>query len=308
MTLPASTVRNLELLTTVATGRAHGSLFHFLNRTGTGMGGRLLRSWLLAPLRDPPSIDARLDEVAALVPEPALRGAVRDDLDGVADVERVLTRLAGGSPSARDLNALARAVRALQKSAGRLADRPALAVAATVPGDLPEVASAIEGTFVEDPPAYTREGGMVRRGVDEELDRAVSMAEDGRRFIAEYEARERERTGIGTLKVRYNRVFGYTIEVTKSQQGRVPPDYERRQTLAGAERYTTRELCPTSSGRSRPPRSAHARSSPTCSSRSGSACSRRPRRSRTSRSASPASTWSRASPTSRTRTAGAARA
>jgi len=242
ITLPPSTIRNLELLTTVAGGRSHGSLFHFLNRTETAMGARLLRSWLLAPLSDPADIEARIEMVAALFNEPAIRARVRADLKGVADVERVLTRLAGGNPSARDLNALAGAAQALARAAQHVQGLSPFKGLAVVPEELLEVARDIAATFVPDPPPYTREGGMVRRGVNEELDRAVAMAEDGRRFIAEYEARERSRTGIAALKVRYNRVFGYTIEVPRSQQARVPPEYERRQTLAGAERYTTREL------------------------------------------------------------------
>jgi DNA mismatch repair protein MutS len=244
MTLPPTTVRNLELLSSFASGRGQGSLLHFLDRTRTTMGSRRLRSWLLAPLRDIAAIDRRLDVVEGLVAEPTARGRVRDALSGIPDVERVLTRLAAGSATARDLVALARSARALESASAALAatGREPLAALAGVPDGVLEVAARLESTFVPDPPATTRDGGMVRRGVDPELDEAASMAENGRRYIAEYESRERERTGIGTLKVRYNRVFGYTIEVTRSHQGRVPADYERRQTLTGAERYTTREL------------------------------------------------------------------
>ena len=244
MVLPQTTVRNLELLATAATGRTTGSLFHFINRTRTGMGARLLRTWLLAPLQDPVAIDRRLDGVGALVAEPTSRAGIREALTGVADVERLLTRLVGGNASARDLNAVARAARAMEAASVLLvaSGRPALLDLAGVPDGVSGIAARIDATFVPDAPATTREGGMVRRGVDPELDEAVGMAENGRRYIAEYEARERQRTGIPTLKVRYNHVYGYTIEITKTQQGRVPPDYERRQTLTSAERYTTREL------------------------------------------------------------------
>ena len=244
MTLPVTTVRNLELLTTVSGERSSGSLLSYLDRTRTSMGGRLLRTWLLAPLADPEAIGQRLDRVEALVGEPVTRAAVREALSGIPDVERVLTRLAGGGGSARDLNAMARGARALQAASAALeaTGRPALSGLATLPQGVADLATGIEATFVPDPPPAIRDGGMVRRGVSAELDEALDMAENGRQYIANYEASERERTGIPTLRIRFNRVFGYTIEVTRSQAGRVPDDYQRRQTLAGAERYTTPPL------------------------------------------------------------------
>jgi DNA mismatch repair protein MutS len=244
MNLPLTTVRNLELVSTMATGRAGGSLYAFLNRTRTAMGARLLRTWVLAPLLDVDRIAHRQDRVGALVGEPACRGAVRDELAGVADVERMLSRLAGGAASARDLNSLARAVRALERSIERLRNtgNGVLSALAALPAGVADLAASIERTFVDEPPQSTRDAGMVRKGVLPELDEATDLAENGRRYIAEYEARERERTGIATLRVKYNRVFGYTIEVTRSRQDQVPADYVRRQTLAGAERFTTPEL------------------------------------------------------------------
>lgn len=240
--LPPTTIRNLELLTTFSGSRGQGTVFGFLNRTRTSMGARLLRSWLLAPLRDISAIERRLDVIEGLVLEPVVRTRVREALTGVPDIERVLTRLAAGSATARDLLGLARAARALEVCAEALASTKREALTITIPAGILDMAATIEATFVPDPPPTIKEGGMVRRGVDAELDEALSMAENGRRYIAEYEARERERTGIANLKVRYNRVFGYTIEVTKANQTKVPADYERRQTLAQAERYTTREL------------------------------------------------------------------
>jgi DNA mismatch repair protein MutS len=244
MFLPQTTIRNLELLSSTASGRPSGSLFHHLNRTRTPMGARELRARLLAPLIDPGAIDRRLDQVAAFHDEPALRTQVRDALAGVPDVERLLTRLAAGSASARDLNATARAITALESIASMLSasDLPALSNMAVMSPALPPVAKGIETTFVDDPPPAIRDGGMIRRGIRSDLDEAMDMAGNGRQYIARYEAAERERTGIPTLKIRYNRVFGYTIEVTRSQSDKVPDNYQRRQTLTGAERFTTREL------------------------------------------------------------------
>lgn len=244
MTLPMTTVRNLELLASAAGGRSGPSLLGFLNQTRTGMGARLLRTWLLAPLTDPNAINARLERVQALVLEPTVRDGIRAALTGTPDLERLLTRLAGGSASARDLNAIARGVRTLRTVCDLLArsDQPALSGIAAVDPALVDLAQGIQDTFVEDPPPTTRDGGMVRRGVRPDLDAALDMAEHGRAYIARYEAEQRERTGIPTLKVRYNRVFGYTIEVSRGQSARVPDDYQRRQTLANAERYTTTAL------------------------------------------------------------------
>ncbi len=242
--LPPNTVRNLELVASSADGRRAGSLLHLMDRTRTPMGSRLMRSWLLAPMTDIARIEERLDLVEALVKEPTVRARVRAALEGVSDVERLLTRLAGGSATARDLLGLARAVRAAERCEKEVqsGETSRLQGIVAVPQALSGLAGAIEATFVPDPPATIREGGMVRRGVHEALDEALDMAENGRRYLAEYEARERERTGISTLKVRYNRVFGYGIEVSRSLASRVPPEYQRRQTLANAERYVTEEL------------------------------------------------------------------
>jgi DNA mismatch repair protein MutS len=244
MTLPATTVRNLELLSTVLGDRTSGSLLSYLDKTLTSMGGRLIRAWLLAPLVEPVAIFERLDRVQGLVDQPVVRAAVRDALAGISDVERVLTRLAAQAASARDLNAMARGVRALQASAAALdaCGVRALSGLADVPSVVADIATGIEATFVPDPPATIKDGGMVRRTVSLELDEARDMAGNGRQYIANYESGERERTGIPSLRIRHNRVFGFTIEVTRSQTTRVPPEYQRRQTLAGAERYTTVEL------------------------------------------------------------------
>ena len=242
--LPPTTIRNLELLESALGGRQGPSLVRYLDRTRTAMGSRLLRARLLAPLTDPDEIDRRLDEVEALVRLPLAREGIQEALKGVSDIERILTRLAAGAANARDLRAMARGVDAIQAAARVIQDAgiTALAETARVPSSLPELAEGIQSTFVEDPPSTVKEGGLVRRGIRQDLDEALDMAENGRQYIARYEADERVRTGIPTLRIRFHRVFGYTIEVSRSQAERVPPDYQRRQTLAGAERYTTPEL------------------------------------------------------------------
>lgn len=242
MFLPQSAQRNLELVRTIS-GRPKGSLYHHLNRTRTPMGSRLLMSWLLAPLLDIEKIEERLDAVEAFVRDVPLRGAIRQSLKGIADLERLLSRFAGGAASARDLNALARGIRALEACEAHLSKGGEKVKALLrLPETLLILASEIERTFVEDPPATTREGGMVRRGAISELDRVLDLLENGRRYLAEYEAAERARTGIPTLKVRYNRVFGYSIEVSRSFLHKVPQNYQRRQTLTNAERFVTEDL------------------------------------------------------------------
>ena len=242
MLLPSTTIRNLELL---HSSSQHGAtLFGYLNKTKTSMGARLLRTWLLAPLTNRSAIEERLNRVEALVNEPTLRENVRAILSNTPDLERLLTKLAGGNCSARDLNSIARGIRTFEKAQEALAkcQSDAFRKLANWPQDLVDLAQGIEATFEEDPPATTREGGMVRRQVVRELDEALDMAQNGRQYIANYEAKQKELTGISTLKVRYNKVFGFTIEVSKSQASKAPDYFVRRQTLVNAERYTTTEL------------------------------------------------------------------
>ncbi|HOU52724.1 MAG TPA: DNA mismatch repair protein MutS [Myxococcota bacterium] len=242
--LPPTTARNLELMESALGGRQGPSLLRTLDRTRTAMGSRLLRSRLLAPLTDLEEIGRRLDQIEALVRTPLAREAIQEALRGVSDIERILTRLAAGAGNARDLRAVARGIEALQAAARvvREASITALDEATRIPPTLPDLAVGLLATFVEDPPSTVKDGGLVRRGIRQDLDEALDMAENGRQYIARYEAQERARTGIATLRIRYHRVFGYTIEVSRSQADRVPPEYQRRQTLAGAERYTTPEL------------------------------------------------------------------
>jgi DNA mismatch repair protein MutS len=241
MLLPANTVRNLELMERWATRGTRGSLYSYLNKTQSPMGARLLRSCILAPLMDIREIERRLDAVEFFAKNIETRVKVREALKGIADIERLVSRVASGSASARELTALANAIMKADECRKCIQQSP-LASSLEVVSELMPLANGILETFVENPPSTTKEGGMVRKGVSKDLDEAREMAEGGRKFIAQYEAKERQRTGIPNLKIRFNRVFGYTIEVTKSYQDKVPNYYIRKQTLAGAERYVTEEL------------------------------------------------------------------
>ncbi len=242
--LDESTRANLEIERTLAGGKRKGSLLGLVDRTLTGAGGRRLAEWLRYPLTDVAAIDTRLDAVEALAGGAVLRDRVVEALRPVADVERLLSRLALRQGNARDLRALASSLSALPAAADLLEGAGAGLLAATGRSlrGLEELAALLERAVADEPPATTGEGGMIRRGWSEELDRIVGISADGKGVIASLEARERQRTGIGSLKVRYNRVFGYYIEVTKPNLHLVPPDYQRRQTTVGGERFVTPEL------------------------------------------------------------------
>jgi len=242
LVLDQITCANLDLVEG-AGGGERGSLLHVLDRTVTPMGGRLLRRWLLAPLTSPATIGRRLDAVEALVEAPALRARLRAALTGMGDVERLSGRLGTATASPRDL---ARLVAALGRIATLRAELPEadglLGEVRAALDALPQVRARIVATLVDEPPASSRDGGIVREGCHAEVDELRALARDGKGWVAALEARERQRTGIGSLKIRYNRVFGYAIEVTRPNLGLVPPDYVRKQTLTGAERFVTAEL------------------------------------------------------------------
>ena len=239
--------RSLELVHNLQDGGRKGTLLEVLDATVTAMGGRLLRQWILEPLRDPDAIEERLDGVEALVQDPDRLYELRVQLDGVQDLERLAGRIAYGTANARDLVGLARSLARLPRIWELAAGLPGVGQegAEAAVGDLERlerVREAIEAALVDDPPVTVREGGLIRSGYSEEVDRLRDLRSGGRRFIQELEQRERERTGIKSLKVGFNKVFGYYIEVTKPNLSQVPSDYQRRQTLANAERFITPEL------------------------------------------------------------------
>jgi DNA mismatch repair protein MutS len=238
------TRRNLELVESMVDGGRRGTLLDVLDETRTAMGARLLRDWILRPLVELERIQDRLDAVEELAFRTVERGGLHQALAGVQDLDRILGRITLGTASPRDLAALAASLRAAARVPGLLADLLAPLVRALLKDlDPPlDVAEAIEATLVDAPPATLREGGLVRDGVDAELDDLRATSRGGRTTISTIEERERARTGIASLKVRFNRVFGYYIEISRSNLGLVPPDYVRKQTIAGGERFITPEL------------------------------------------------------------------
>ena len=243
MTLDPAAVATLEL-TEASDGSARHSLYGVLDATVTPMGARLLRQWLLRPLLDPARIAERQDAVAALVEAPETRATLRARLKGIGDLERLASRATLGQAHARDLVALRACLLplgAIRVAAGSLA-APLLVQAREALADLDELHALLVAALVDEPPATLQDGGVIREDWSGALRAIVDDAADARRWIAGLEERERARTGIPSLRVRFNRVFGYGIEVTHAHVARVPDGYVRRQTLTGAERYVTEEL------------------------------------------------------------------
>jgi DNA mismatch repair protein MutS len=234
---------NLELFKTLMEGRKKGSLLGVLDRAGTAMGGRRLRHWLAYPLIDPAAIHRRLDAVSALRDDAERRERLRGLLSRVHDLERLNARIAAGAAGPRDLWALRTSLERVPelRDGHGCRSAPSMRCSDRV-RELTDVVTLIATALVDDPPAQLREGGVVRAGFDPALDELVELATHGKDWIVRMEARERERTGIASLKVRYNRVFGYYIEISNSNLHAVPADYIRKQTLANAERYYTPEL------------------------------------------------------------------
>lgn len=246
MPLDEMTRRNLELVEPMRPGGI--TLLKVLDQTVTPMGSRLLRQWLVAPLCVPDRIRERHDAVEVLAGDARARERLREALKGVRDLERLASRAANRRASPRDLGALRDSldrlpdvVEALQAIKRRETSSELERIAGQV-DSLGDVAAELRKALVLHPPAQLGEGDTIRPGADRELDEARDLRDGGKRFIAGLQARERERTGIQSLKVGYNKVFGYYLEVTKAQRHAVPPHYERRQTLTNAERYVTPEL------------------------------------------------------------------
>ncbi len=242
--LDPATRRNLEIERSLRDAGRRGTLFEAVDATVTPGGARMLRAWLGAPLLDPRRIAARQDAVEEFLEHPARRAEARERLQGVRDVERLLGRAVAGTANARDLQGLCASLERLPALIGSQRDARAPLTREVVEGLDPceDLAALLARGIVEDPPAGLRDGGLIRDGFSDELDELRSIARDGKSYISSLETRERRRTGIGSLKVRFNKVFGYFIEVSKSNLHLVPEDYRRKQTIASGERYVTPEL------------------------------------------------------------------
>jgi DNA mismatch repair protein MutS len=239
------TVRNLELVEPLFVGQdSRATLFHTLDECQTPMGKRLLRATILRPLVDAAVLEARYEAVGEAHGDLLRREEIRRAFSGILDLERLLARLSLDSAGPRDVRALAASLRKLPglKTALTAMHAAQWRDVSSRLDTLDDVTARIEKTLVEEPPLTLADGGAIAAGVDAELDELRTISTTGRQAIAAIEERERQRTGIGSLKVRYNSVFGYYIEITKSNLAMAPADYERKQTLVNAERFTTPEL------------------------------------------------------------------
>jgi DNA mismatch repair protein MutS len=245
MALDEMTRRNLELVESLRGGSVEGTLLSVLDRTGTPMGARLLRQWILAPLTERRSVDARLEAVAALHADAVARDAMRNAVDDVRDIERLAAKAASGRSTPRELRALGDSLTALPAVATalhRVATTGRLDEMLVAWDDAAELASEICSTLVERPPIVVGEDATIANGVDAELDSLRGLRDGGKDAIVRIQSEERTRTGIASLKVGFNKVFGYYIEVTNSNLRLVPPEYQRRQTITSGERFVTPAL------------------------------------------------------------------
>ncbi len=244
LSLDHVTVRNLELLQPSLGDEPSATLLFTLDRTATGMGARLLRSWILRPSIDREEIEARLDAVSELKAATLVRDEIHRVLDAIFDLERLTSRVTLGNVTPRDLLALGRSLSAIPVVRGMLArcKAPRLAHLHSQMDELTDIRDQIVRAIADDPPAQPTEPGIIRRGYHAELDELRDLSKSSKQTIAAMEERERKRTGIASLKIRFNNVFGYYIEISKANQHLAPPDYTRKQTLANAERFTSPEL------------------------------------------------------------------
>jgi DNA mismatch repair protein MutS len=247
MVLDTITLRNLEILEGIRRRDKGGTLLSVLDRTETPMGGRLLRSCLTAPLKNKEEINRRLDAVEFFVSYPVLRARVQELLHSCADMERIAGRISFGTAGPRDLLALSTSLERSGELIGIFTNgAPELPAAIDLAleeiDSLPETSALIRSALTDDPPAAVKSGRVIREGYDDNLDELRRISRSGRDWIAEFQQKERTRTGIKSLKVGYNRVFGYYLEVTRANLGSVPPEYDRKQTTTGAERFTTPTL------------------------------------------------------------------
>src|SRR5271155_3611685 len=243
MILDAVTVRNLELLEPLFAGESREStLIHVLDHTCTGMGGRMLRARLLRPCLQLEEIQARLDAVQVALQATIARSETRKLLANVLDLERLLAKLTLGTAGPRELLALGRSLALKLKEQAAVFDAPRLRAIVNGLDEIPEVRDRILNAIAEEPPVNLADGGTIRSGYHSGLDELRDLSRNSRQYIAQIELRERARTGIQSLKVRFNNIFGYYIEISKPNLHLAPSDYERKQTLVNAERFTTPEL------------------------------------------------------------------
>ena len=244
MAMDKVALRNLELTETSRTKSRRGSLLWILDETQTSMGSRLLRSWIERPLYDKAEIERRLDAVQALMGDPMTSAQLREILSGVYDVERLLSRIAYDAINARDCLALKNSLDAVPqlRSCGAELDAPLIRETLEALDPMEELVDVLRRAIDPNAPISVKDGGMIQQGYSAELDELRDVSENGREYLAQMEQKEREETGIKNLKIGYNRVFGYYIEVTKSFYDQVPYRYTRKQTLANAERFITEEL------------------------------------------------------------------
>ncbi len=244
MIVDPTTQRNLELTRNARDGSKRGTLLSVLDETITPMGKRKLKQWILQPLRDLTAIGERLDAVEELARDALVRKGVEDSLRDLGDLERVTSRIVFGKSGARDLLSLRNALAKIPKIKKSLKDCKSqlLKGCASSIDPLPGLHETLHSAIVDDPPVSVKEGGMIKEGFSEALDKLKGSIQSDKKWIASLQTSERRRTGIKSLKVGFNKVFGYYIEVTKSNLNMVPEDYERKQTLANAERFVTPEL------------------------------------------------------------------
>ena len=246
MVLDSVTVRNLELFTNIRDGTARGTLISVLDRTQTSMGSRLLKKNVRFPLRDPAEITQRQQAVQEFHADILLREAVKASFKEIADIERIISRISFGNANARDLIALKRSLQQIEAVRTTLkrcrAERIKSALGPLKSSSFAEIIALIDQRIVDEPPVTVTEGGVIKAGCNAELDELRQIKHDGRKWLVDFEEREKARTGIKSLKVSYNKVFGYYLEVRKTWTDQVPESYIRKQTLTDAERYITEEL------------------------------------------------------------------
>lgn len=244
MLIDSSSRRNLELVETLREKNKRGSLLWVLDKTKTAMGARTLRSYVEQPLIDAQEINRRLEALEELNKSPMLRDEIREYLNPIYDLERLISRISYQSANPRDLVAFASSLEMLPHIRQILKDfkTPLLTELYEDMDPLEDIAALIKSAIVEEPPLAQKDGGIIREGYHEDVDKFRRSRTDGKKWLTELEAREKERTGIKNLKIKYNRVFGYSLEVTNSFKELVPENYIRKQTLTNAERYITQEL------------------------------------------------------------------